>query len=90
MREALSNFLKLDPQNINQEILIALGALYFLLLLGFYFSIWSLRVGRLSKFFLVVLVTCVPLVGMYLHLVFCFLRADYGFLARFGLAGARN
>ena len=90
MREALLNFLTLEPQNINSEILIALAALYGLLLVGFFYSISSLAVSRLSKVLLFVFVTCVPIVGMYIYLVFCFLRADYGFLARFGLSGARN
>jgi hypothetical protein len=90
MREAILNFLKLEPQNINSEILIALGSLYALPLLGFFFSIFSLSVGRLSKVLLLIFVTCVPLVGMYLYLLFCFLRADYAFLARFGLSGTRN
>ena len=90
MKDALINFLMLDARNETPEVMVSLVGLYLLLLAGFIASVISLNVRPYLKFFALVLILGVPLIGMYLYLLGCFIRADYGFLARFGLAGSRK
>ena len=86
MREALTNFIGLHPQNVIEPLywLLALGwALFLFTTLQ---SILSQRMGKIWKAFWILAVVAAPVVGMFAYLVFCLFTADYTFLERFGLS----
>lgn len=89
MRDAISNFIGLNPQNIIEPI-------YWVLILGWIVfvaatvqSVLSQPMGAFGKFCWTAIVIFAPGIGIFLYLLYCLFAADYGFLERFGLAGGR-
>jgi hypothetical protein len=90
MREALNNFISLNPQNVIEPLfwLLALG--WILFLFTTVQSILSQRMRKIWKAFWMLVVVAAPVVGMFAYLVFCLFAADYTFLERFGLVLNRS
>lgn len=89
MREALNNFIGLNPQNVIEPLYWLLAFAWVLFLFTTVQSVLSQRMGKIWKAFWILMVVAAPIVGMFVYLAFCLFAADYTFLERFGLAHNR-
>lgn len=87
MRTVLQRFLSFNAENSAPEIYAALGLVYLILLAVSISSLVKSPMRGKSAWFLVMLL--LPVLGMYFYTLASLMRADYTFLARFGLVGSK-
>lgn len=80
MRDAIMRFLAINPLNDHPMIYWGMIVVWLVLVLTCFFSIRSLRIGLGARWAWFSLVLCVPVLGMFIYLVWCLIKADYSFL----------
>lgn len=85
MRDAIINFVGLNPQNIIEPLYWMLAAGWLVFVCTTIFSILSRRIRGIYKVLWIVLVIFAPGAGILLYLLYSLFAADYSFLERFGL-----
>lgn len=87
MRTVLQRFVAFNAENTAPEIYLALGLVYLILLAVSISSLVKSSMSHKWLWFLVML--AMPVLGMYVYALTALVRADYTFLARFGLVGSK-
>lgn len=85
MRTILTNFFRLQAQNVEALVLIGLGGIYLVILITTLSSIWSRPKGLLFKLAWSVLSVTAPFAGMALYACQCIWQSDRSFFHQLGV-----
>lgn len=77
MVDLLKRWLTFDAQNIIPEVWQALAVLWVALLIFSFTSVATLEISAAGKFFWLLIIICLPLLGLFLYCIRCLVRADY-------------
>ena len=80
MFEVVLRLFTLQAISVHPMIYWGMGLVWITMLLAAWSSIKSLPVGAGVRWFWLLLVVCVPILGLFLYLMRCFICADYGFV----------
>jgi hypothetical protein len=85
MSDVLTRFFALEALNVIPEVYVALAGIWLWILIVNFFSIAGQQIPPWAKLIWVLVVTLLPILGVFLYCLFCLLRADYSYLHQLGL-----
>lgn len=85
MSDVLTRFFALDALNVIPEVYVALAAIWLWILIVNFISISSQEIPSWAKVLWVLIVSGLPVAGVFFYCLFCLLRADYSYLHQLGL-----
>lgn len=85
MSDVLTRFFALEALNVIPEVYVALAGIWLWILIVNFFSIASQEIPSWAKLFWLLVVTALPVVGVFLYCLYCLSRADYSYLHQLGL-----
>lgn len=85
MRDVFTRFFALDALNVIPEVYVALAGIWFWILIVNFFSISGQDLPSWAKFLWIIVVTALPIAGVFFYSLFCLSRADYSYLHQLGL-----
>jgi|GEM_PF-1594008 len=83
MRQAITNFLTLNPQNLPSDVYLALAVGYAFLMFLFTLDVITKLKGIPVKIIWLFLIYLVPILGMYAYVLYSLLKVEYKFMERF-------
>jgi hypothetical protein len=89
MIQPIIKLILLSPENVSEEVYWGLAGIYLMLWAAAVFSVMSCKRNNLGKMAWLLLVTCLPILGIALHCFSCLLSADYLFLKQFGIGTSK-
>lgn len=86
MLTTLIKFLLFAPDNVSKEVYWALGAIYLSFLIATILSIKKTTPNLAFRLAWILLVTIIPVVGIFIYCIRCLISADFNFLKQFSPA----
>lgn len=83
MREAITNFFTLQPQNLIPEVGILAVLIWMIVAVCAIFSVLSLKLGKIATGVWIAVIFALPLAGLFAYCLYCFTKVELSMLPAF-------